>query len=158
MKIVWDENQHNDFEKDFVVVHCWKEEFDIQDLILICFEFRTLFDLRNKETSTIKRCFRYLNKTVKIKFELRISLRLCFLKRNMISKLSRRFYIFEKEQNLEIYQNVIVFFEKSIVNENWFQKMLAIELIIVKMMILKQFKKRKTFFRKRKFDILIRFI
>jgi hypothetical protein len=35
---------------------------------------------------------------------------------------------------------------------------LAIELIIVKMMILKQFKRRRTFFRKRKFDVLIEFI
>jgi hypothetical protein len=76
----------------------------------------------------------------------------------MILKLSRRFYIFEKEQNLEIYQDVIVSSEESIVNENWFQKVLAIELIIVRMMIRKQSKKRKTFFRKRKFDILIKFI
>jgi hypothetical protein len=36
--------------------------------------------------------------------------------------------------------------------------MLAIKFIIVKMMILKQLKKRKTFFRKRKFDALIKFI
>jgi hypothetical protein len=26
----------------------------------------------------------------------------------------------KKEQNFEIYQNVIVFSEKSIINENWF--------------------------------------
>jgi hypothetical protein len=76
----------------------------------------------------------------------------------MISKLSKRFYIFKRRQNLEIYQDVIVSSEKSTANESWFQKMLAIELIIVKMMILKQSKRRKAFFRKRKFDILIRFI
>jgi hypothetical protein len=64
----------------------------------------------------------------------------------MISKLSKRFYIFEKKQNLEIYQDVIVFFENLIVNENWFQKVFAIKFIIVRMMILKQSKKRKTFF------------
>jgi hypothetical protein len=29
MKIVRIENQHDDFEKDFIVVHCWREEFDI---------------------------------------------------------------------------------------------------------------------------------
>jgi hypothetical protein len=75
----------------------------------------------------------------------------------MISKLSKCFYIFEKEQNLEIYQDVIVFSEEIIVNENWFQKILAIKFIIIKMMILKQSKK-KAFFRRRKFDILIRFI
>ncbi len=64
--------------------------------------------------------------------------------------------IFLKEkQNLEIYQDVIVSSEESTVNENWFQKMLAIELITVKMMILRQSKKRRTFFRKRKFDVLI---
>jgi hypothetical protein len=76
----------------------------------------------------------------------------------MISKLSKRFYIFERKQNLEIYQDVTVFYEESTVNENWFQKMLAIEFIIVKIMILKQSKKRRTFFRKRKFDVLIKFI
>jgi hypothetical protein len=76
----------------------------------------------------------------------------------MISKLSRRFYIFEREQNLEIYQDVIVFFEESTANESWFQKMFAIELITVKMMILKQSKKRRAFFRRRKFDVLIRSI
>ncbi len=52
MKIVRDENQHNDFERDFVVVHCWNEEFDIQDLILICFELRTLFDLKIEDDKT----------------------------------------------------------------------------------------------------------
>jgi hypothetical protein len=36
----------------------------------------------------------------------------------MISKLSKRFYILEKKQNLEIYQDVIVFFEELIVNKN----------------------------------------
>jgi hypothetical protein len=52
MKIIRNVNQHNDFEKDFVVVHCWREEFDIQDLILICFELQTLFDLRIKNDKT----------------------------------------------------------------------------------------------------------
>jgi hypothetical protein len=36
----------------------------------------------------------------------------------MISKLSKRFYIFEREQNLEIYQDVTVFSEELIANEN----------------------------------------
>ncbi len=99
MKIVRDENQHSDSERDFIVVHCWREEFDIQDLILICFEFRTFFDLKNKETSTIKRCFRYLNKTMKIRFELRILLHLC-LKRNMISKNYRNVFISLKENRI----------------------------------------------------------
>ncbi len=49
--------------------------------ILICFEFRTLFDFKKKKTSTIKRCFRYLNKTMKIKFELRMLLHLCLKKK-----------------------------------------------------------------------------
>jgi Golgi nucleoside diphosphatase len=135
-----------------------KKKFDIQDLILICFEFRTLFDLKNRKTSTIKRCFRYLNKTVRIKFELRMLLHLC-LRKNMISKNYRDVFIFlKREQNLEIYQDVIVFSEELIVNENWLQKVLAIKLIIVRMMILKQSKKRRAFFRRRKFDILIRSI
>ncbi len=81
MKIVRVENQHDDFEKDFIVIHCLREEFDIQKSILICFEFRTLFDLKNRETSIIKRCFRCLNKTIKIKFELRMLLHLCLKKK-----------------------------------------------------------------------------
>jgi hypothetical protein len=64
----------------------------------------------------------------------------------------------KEKQNLEIYQDVIVSSEESTVNENWLQKVLAIEFITVRMMILKQSKKRKTFFRKRKFDVLIKFI
>jgi hypothetical protein len=39
-------------------------------------------------------------------------------KKNMISKLSKRFYIFEREQNHEIYQDVTVSSEKLIVNES----------------------------------------
>ncbi len=52
MKIVRNENQHNDSEKDSVVVHCWRKEFDIQNLILICFELWTLFDLKIKDDKT----------------------------------------------------------------------------------------------------------
>jgi hypothetical protein len=37
-------------------------------------------------------------------------------------------------------------------------QVLAIELITVRMMILRQSKKRKALFRKRKFDVLIEFI
>jgi hypothetical protein len=64
----------------------------------------------------------------------------------------------KERQNLEIYQDVIVSSEESTVNENWFQKVLAIELITVKMMILKQSKRRRALFRRRKFDVLIEFI
>jgi predicted secreted protein len=94
---------------------------------------------------------------MKIEFELRMLLHLC-LKKKKSQNYRNVFISLKKKQNLEIYQDVIVSSEKSIVNENWFQKMLAIELIIVKMMILKQLKKRKTFFRRRKFDVLIEFI
>jgi hypothetical protein len=80
MKIVRDENQHNAFEEDFIVIH-WKEEFEIQEIMLIYFELRTLFDLKNKETLIITRCFRYLHKTIKIKFELRMLLHLCLKKK-----------------------------------------------------------------------------
>ncbi len=64
----------------------------------------------------------------------------------------------KEKQNLETYQDVIVFSEESTVNESWFQKMLAIELITVRMMILRQSKRRKTLFRRRKSDVLIEFI
>ncbi len=68
------------------------------------------------------------------------------------------FISLKERQNLEIYQDVIVSSEESTVNENWFQKVLAIELITVKMMILKQSKRRRALFRRRKFDVLIEFI
>jgi hypothetical protein len=145
MKIVWNENQHNDFEKDFVVVHYWREEFDIQNLILICFEFRTFFDLKNKKTSTVKRCFRYLNKTMKIKFELRISLHLCFFKKKYDLEIIETFLYFWKKTESRNFSKCIISSEKSTVNENWLQKVLAIELIIVRMMILKQSKKNHFF-------------
>jgi hypothetical protein len=62
-----------------------------------------------------------------------------------------------KEIKLRRCRNVIISFEESTANENRFQ-VLAIELITVKMMILKQSKKRRALFRKRKFDVLIEFI
>ncbi len=65
------------------------------------------------------------------------------------------FISLKERQNLEIYQDVTVSSEESTANESWFQKVLAIELIIVKMMILKQSKRKRAFFRKRKFDVLI---
>ncbi len=68
------------------------------------------------------------------------------------------FISLKKKQNLEIYQDVIVSSEESIANESWFQKVLAIELMIVRIMILKQSKRRRALFRKRKFDVLIEFI
>jgi hypothetical protein len=156
MKIVRDKNQHNAFEEEYIV-H-WRKEFEIQEIMLIYFELRTLFDFKNRATSTVKRCFRYLNKTMKIKFELRILLHLCLKKKYDFEIIETFLYLRTRRQNLEIYQDVIVSSEESIVNENWFQKVLAIEFITVKMMILKQSKKRKAFFRRRKFDVLIRFI
>jgi hypothetical protein len=43
---------------------------------------------------------------------------LMFEKKYDFEKLSKRFYIFEREQNLEIYQDVIVSSEESIANES----------------------------------------
>ncbi len=72
------------------------------------------------------------------------------------SRNYRNAFIFLKEeQNLEIYQDVIVSSEKSTVNESWLQKVLAIEFITVRMMILRQSKRRRALFRRRKFDVLI---
>jgi hypothetical protein len=65
------------------------------------------------------------------------------------------FISLKERQNLEIYQEFIVSSEESTANENWFQKVLAIELIIVRMMILRQSKRRRALFRRRKFDVLI---
>jgi hypothetical protein len=45
MKIIRIENQHDDFEGDFVVVHCWKEKFEYSkaniDLFRISNAFRS---------------------------------------------------------------------------------------------------------------------
>ncbi len=113
MKIVRDENQHNDFERNSVVVHCWRKEFDIQDLILIYFEFRTLFDLKIKKTSTIKRCFRYLNKIVKIKFELRISLHLCLFKKKIWSRNYRNAFISLKKNRISKFIKMLLYLLKN---------------------------------------------
>jgi hypothetical protein len=62
----------------------------------------------------------------------------------------------KERQNLEIYQDVTVSSEESTANENWLQKVLVIELITVRMMILRQSKRRRrALFRRRKFDVLI---
>jgi hypothetical protein len=79
------------------VVH-WRKKFEIQEVMLIYFELRTFFDLKNRKTSTVKRCFRYLNKTVKIKFELRISLYLC---------------LFEKKYDLEIVETLLYLWKRT---------------------------------------------
>jgi hypothetical protein len=76
MKIVWNEKQHHDFKKDLIVVYCWKEKFDIQELILICFKFRTLFECKKK---MIKRYYLYLKKKKK-NFEYWTLLHLCLKK------------------------------------------------------------------------------
>jgi hypothetical protein len=93
---------------------------------------------------------------MKIKFELRMLLHLCLKKKNL--EIIQTLLYFWKKTDSWNYQNVIVFSKKSIVNENWFQKAFAIKFIIVKMMILKQSKRKKTFSRRRKFDVLIEFI
>jgi hypothetical protein len=68
------------------------------------------------------------------------------------------FISLKERQNLEIYQDVTVSSEESTANESWFQKVLAIELITVRIMILKQSKRKRALFRRRKFDVLIEFI
>jgi hypothetical protein len=113
MKIVRNENQHNDFERNSVVVHCWKEEFDIQDLILICFEFRMFFDFKNKKTSSIKRCFRYLNKTMKIEFELRISLHLCLFEKKYDLEIIETFLYFWKENKISKFIKMLLYLLKN---------------------------------------------
>jgi hypothetical protein len=69
--------------------------------MLIYFELRTLFDLKNRKTSTIKRCFRYLNKTMKIKFELRISL----IKFEL--RISLHLCLFEKKYDFEFIETFL---------------------------------------------------
>jgi hypothetical protein len=90
MKIIRDENQHNDFEKDFVVVSYWREKFDIQKLILICFELRTLFDLKIEDDKTLLFIFKKeaRNKVSNTEHYY------IYAWRNRISKVSKCYYIF----------------------------------------------------------------
>jgi hypothetical protein len=112
MNIVWNENQHNDFEKDFVVIHCWKEEFDIQRLILICFEFRTFFDLKIKDDKTLLFIFKQKAKN-KISNAKHYYI---YAWRNKILN-AKYCYIFEKDR-ISKCRDVIIFFEELTVNEN----------------------------------------
>ncbi len=123
MKIVQIENQHDDFEEDSIVVHCWREEFDIQKLILICFELRTLFNLRNRETSTIKRCFRYLNKTMKIKFELRMLLHLCLKKKKSRNYRDASISL-KRRQNFKIIKMLLYLLKNQLLTKVDFKKCL----------------------------------
>jgi hypothetical protein len=124
MKIVWNENQHNDSERDSVVVHRWREEFDIQKLILICFEFRTFFDFKNKETSTIKRCFRYLNKTMKIKFELRMLLHLCLKKKYNLEIIETLLYLWKRNRISKFIKMLLYFLKNQLLTRIDFKKCL----------------------------------
>ncbi len=124
MKIVWDENQHNDFERDSVVVHRWREEFDIQELILICFEFERFFDLKNKETSTIKRCFRYLNKTVKIKFEIRMLLHLCLKKKYDFEIIETLLYLWKRDRISKFIKMLLYFLKNQLLTRIDFKRCL----------------------------------
>jgi hypothetical protein len=62
-----------------------------------------------------------------------------------------------KEIELRNVEMLLYFLKNQLLTKIDFQ-MFAIELIIIKMMILRQSKKKRTFFRKRKFDVLIEFI
>jgi hypothetical protein len=112
MKIVRIENQHDDFEEDSVFVHCWKEKFDIQELILICFELRTLFDLKIKNDKTLLFIFKRKarNKISNAKHYY------IYAWRNKISN-AKYCYIFEKNKTSKC-RNVIISFEESTVNES----------------------------------------
>jgi hypothetical protein len=52
----------------------------------------------------------------------------------------------DETESREKCRNATILLEKSIANENWLQKVLAIEFIIVKWMNLKQFKRIKEHF------------
>ncbi len=74
-----------------------------------------------------------------------------------IKSRMRSIFIFLKEIKLRNVEMLLHFLKNQLLTKIDFQ-MLAIEFIIVRMMILKQSKKRRAFFRRRKFDVLIEFI
>ncbi len=124
MKIVRNENQHNVFERDFIVAHFWREEFEIQEIMLIYFEFRTLFDLKNKKTSTIKRCFRYLNKIVKIKFELRMLLYLCLKKKYDFEIIETLLYLWKRTEISKFIKMLLYLLKNQLLTKINFKKCL----------------------------------
>jgi hypothetical protein len=78
----------------------------------------------------------------------------------MLEKIKSRMrdiIIFLKEIKLRNVKMLLYFLKNQLLTKIDFQ-VLVIEFIIVRMMILKQSKKRRTLFRKRKFDVLIEFI
>jgi membrane protease YdiL (CAAX protease family) len=74
-----------------------------------------------------------------------------------IKSRMRDIVIFLKEIKFRNVEMLLYLLKNQLLTKIDFQ-MLAIELIIVRIMTLKQSKKRKAFFRKRKFDVLIEFI
>jgi hypothetical protein len=74
-----------------------------------------------------------------------------------IESRMRDIAIFLKEIKLRNVEMLLYLLKNQLLTKIDFQ-MLAIEFIIIKMMILKQSTRRKAFFRKRKFDVLIEFI
>jgi hypothetical protein len=74
-----------------------------------------------------------------------------------IKSRMRNIVIFLKEIKFRNVDMLLYLLKNQLLTKIDFQ-VLAIEFIIVKMMILKLSKKRRTLFRKRKFDVLIEFI
>jgi hypothetical protein len=66
----------------------------------------------------------------------------------------RNIVIFLKEIEFRNVEMLLYFLKNQLLTRIDFQ-MLAIEFIIVRMMILRQLNKKKAFFRKRKYDVLI---
>jgi hypothetical protein len=89
----------------------------------------------------MKRYYLYLNKKQKIKSRMRDII--TFMLEKIKSRM-RDIVISLKKIKFRKCRDFIIFFEESIVNENRFQ-VLAIEFMIVRMMILKQSKKKNTF-------------
>jgi hypothetical protein len=141
INIVRIKNQHDDSEEDlssFIV----EEKNSI--FKLICFELRTLFRFQNRKSL-------YLNEKQKIKSRMRdiITFMLEEIKFRM-----RDIVIFFKEIKFRNVKMLLYLLKNQLLTKVDFQ-MLAIELIIVRMMILRQSKKRRTLLRRRKFDVLI---
>jgi hypothetical protein len=97
------------FWKKFYRRSLLKKRIRNSKIMLIYFEFRTLFDLRNKETSTIKRCFRYLNKTMKIKFELRMLLHLCLKKKYNLEIIETFLYFWKRTESRNLLRCYCIF-------------------------------------------------
>jgi hypothetical protein len=106
-----------------------------------------IFNFIQTHWQTIKRIFRYLRKTHQMKLMFR-----------EILKSLKNYTNSNWTENLNIKRSISEYWKEIMWNNEFAIIETTVDKWNVRMMILKQSKKRRTLFRKRKFDVLIRSI